>query len=115
MRFKMFWGIISLAVVSCTWDNAEELYGIEDCPPDGVSYSQTIEPIIKSNCAVNGCHVNGQQRPALELFDQISAHADRILARTSNGTMPPSSSGKSLTQSEINAIACWVNDGALDN
>ena len=111
----MFWGIISLAVVSCAWDNAEELYGKAECLPGSVSFSQTVKPIIKSNCAVNGCHVNGQQRPTLELYDQIGAQADRILERTSNGTMPPSSSGKSLTQFEINAIACWVNDGALDN
>jgi len=115
MRFQLLWVIIGLVTISCSWDNAEELYGKEDCPPDGVSYSQTIEPIIKSNCAVSGCHINGQQGPTLETYGQISANAERILARTSNGTMPPAISGNSLTQTQIDEIACWVNDGAMDN
>ena len=101
--------------MSCSWDNAEDLYGITDCPDEGISYTQTIEPIIETNCAVSGCHVTGQQRPTLETYEQIAANADRITFRTSNGTMPPSSSGKVLTQSEIDAINCWVDDGAQEN
>lgn len=102
-------------LISCTWDNAEDLYGIQDCPDDGVSFAQTIAPIISSNCALSGCHVNGQQRPALETYEQIAANAERIMIRTSNGSMPPSSSGKELTLEEIEAISCWVNNGAPNN
>lgn len=101
--------------ISCTWDNAEDLYGIQDCPPEGISFSQTVAPIIAMNCAISGCHVNGQQRPTLETYEQIADNADRIMIRTSNGTMPPFSSGKSLSIEEINDIACWVGDGAIKN
>ena len=100
---------------SCTYDNAEELYGEKECPPGGTSFSQTVAPIINLNCAVSGCHVNGQQQPTLESYAQISSNANKIKERTSNGTMPPSSSGLSLSPEEIEAIACWVDSGAPDN
>ena len=106
---------IILVEVSCAYDNAEELYGEADCPPGGTSFSQTISPIIESKCAISGCHVSGQQRPTLETYEQISSNASRIKARTSNGTMPPATSGKSLSADEIEAIACWVDAGAPDN
>ena len=101
--------------MSCAYDNVEDLYGDEDCPSAGVSFAQTIQPIISTNCAISGCHVTGQQNPPLTTYGQISANADRVKARTSNGTMPPASSGKILTIEEIEAIACWVDAGAPDN
>jgi uncharacterized membrane protein len=101
--------------VSCVYDNVEELYGEKKCPPEGTSFDQTIKPIIESNCAVSGCHVTGQQQPTLESYAQIESNAEKIKTRTSNGTMPPLSSGLSLTQAEIDAIACWVDEGAPDN
>lgn len=100
---------------SCVYDNVEELYGETECPPEGTSFDQTIEPIIESSCAVSGCHVTGQQQPTLESYAQIVSNAEKIKARTSNGTMPPSSSGLSLTQAEIDAIACWVDEDTPDN
>lgn len=100
---------------SCAYDNAEELFGEKGCPPEGTSFSQVIQPIINSNCAVSGCHVNGQQQPALETYAQISSNASKIKTRTSNGTMPPSTSGLVLNQDEIDAISCWEDDGAPEN
>lgn len=74
----------------------------------GVKFS-TVENIIKNRCT--SCH-GSSASPSFGSFEQISNHAARIKARTSAGTMPPSGS---LPQSEIDAIACWVNDGALSN
>ena len=101
--------------LSCAYDNAEELYGEQECPPGGTSFSQTVFPTIQANCAVSGCHVNGQQLPTLETYDQIAANASKIKTRAGNGTMPPSSSMYSLTQEEIDDIACWVDAGAPEN
>ena len=100
---------------SCAYDNAEELFGEKECPPGGTSFSQTIAPIINSNCAVSGCHVNGQQLPTLETYAQTSSNANKIKNRTSNGTMPPPTSGLTLSLEEIEAIACWVDSGSPDN
>ncbi len=73
-----------------------------------------IRAIIQTNCAISGCH-NGSQSPNLTDTNIIVSNAGRIQARTTVRTMPPSSSGLSLTQAEINQIACWVADGATTN
>lgn len=70
-----------------------------------------IKDIVQTNCAISGCH-NGSRFPDLRLDDNIVAQASRIMSRTASRSMPPSSSGKSLSSEEIAAIACWVNDGA---
>ncbi len=112
---KIFLLVFLYISTSCAYDNAEELYGEKECPPGGTSFSNTILPIIHGNCAVTGCHVNGQQLPTLETYAQISSNAEKIKMRTSNGTMPPSISGTNLSQEQIDAIACWVDAGAPDN
>ena len=79
----------------------------------GVSLANDITSIINTNCAVTGCH-NGSQPPNLSNTDNIISSASRIKSRTSSGSMPPSGR-EDLTQEEIDLIACWVDDGALNN
>lgn len=70
-----------------------------------------IKPIIATNCAVSNCH-DGSISPDLRNDQSIQSRANRIRARTGNSTMPPASSGRTLSSSEIENIACWVGDGA---
>ena len=77
----------------------------------GVSFSASISEIIKNNCAVSGCH-SGSQFPDFRVFKNIHDNASQIKTLTGNRTMPLNGN---LTQTQINAIACWVDDGALDN
>jgi uncharacterized membrane protein len=107
--------VILLIVGGCAYDNEADLYGTPACPPDEISFSQDIKPIIQTNCAIANCHVDGRQLPSLETFEQIQANAQRIKSRTGNGTMPPPTSGKSLSESEIELISCWVDAGAVEN
>ena len=78
----------------------------------GTSLSADIAPIITQNCAVTGCHVAGSISPNLSTNAGILAKANRIMARTGAGSMPPSGA---LSSVDVAAIACWVNDGGLDN
>lgn len=78
----------------------------------GISLANDIMPIIENNCAVTGCHADNQS-PILSTASAIMNSASRIKARTQAGTMPPGS--RSITQQEIALIACWVDDGGLDN
>ena len=75
------------------------------------SFVNDISPIISTNCAVSGCH-KGTGLPDFTLLKNIQANAAAIKVQTMSRNMPI---GKSLTQDQINVIACWVNDGALDN
>jgi hypothetical protein len=78
-----------------------------------ISFSNDVKPIIASNCAVSGCH-NGSQFPDFSDDENIFENASRIKSRTESGSMPPAGR-PDLTNEEIQAIACWVDDGALDN
>lgn len=79
--------------------------------PSGVGFKSTIEPIIQTSCAIDNCH-NGRQFPDFRQFNNIKANAANIKRLTGNRTMPQQGM---LTQGQIDAIACWVDDGALDN
>lgn len=77
----------------------------------GVSYETSIKNIIATNCAISNCH-NGSISPNLTTFANIQSSASRIKVRTANRSMPR---GRSLSQEQIDLIACWVDDGALQN
>ncbi len=71
-----------------------------------------IQSIVQTNCAISGCH-NGTQAPDFRVTNNILGRADRIMARTGQRTMPPG--GRSISNAQIEAIACWVEDGAKGN
>src|SRR5690606_2984971 len=77
----------------------------------GVSFAADIQPIITSSCAINDCH-NGNQFPDFRVFKNIQDNAANIKKLTGDRTMPDEGS---LTQAQIDAIACWVDDGAIQN
>ena len=81
----------------------------------GVSYNDEIVPIINQNCAISNCHdgSNGAVPNWTDLAT-VQANAENIKTRTSDGSMPPAGRPDLMTE-EIQAIACWVDDGALDN
>lgn len=74
----------------------------------GVRFSTDVSPIIAASCAITGCH-NGTQFPDLRVVSNIRANAAMIKKLTGDRTMPQNGT---LTQAQINAIACWVDDGA---
>ncbi len=81
----------------------------------GISFSNTVSSIISTNCAVSNCHDGSRGIPNFTEKSTVIARAAGIKTRTGNKVMPPPSSGRSLTDEQIQQIACWVNDGAKDN
>ena len=75
------------------------------------SFTNDISPIISTNCALSGCHKGGGLTD-FSVVKNIQSNASAIKAQTSSRSMPI---GKSLTDDQINVIACWVNDGAPNN
>jgi SprB repeat len=77
----------------------------------GISFANEI----KTNCAVSGCH-NGSlgESRNWSVFATLKSNASNVKERTTNKSMPPA--GKTaLTTEQIAKIACWVEDGAVDN
>lgn len=121
MRIKrLFPGLIAslcagYLIQGCSDDNVS-LYS---CPDDPVSYSSTVAPIVNMKCAISGCH-NGDLGANLNWTDfgtfQDKAKSGIVRTRVINRIMPPANSPAGpLTQEEINAIACWADQGANNN
>jgi hypothetical protein len=80
----------------------------------GTKYSTQIKSIIDTNCAISGCHVAGGAAPITwTTIENVQSRAGDIKAKTQSGEMPKG--GPKLPQSQIDLIACWVDDGALNN
>ena len=92
-------------------DGNECLIGIYLYIPTGVSFDETISPIINATCSTTSCH-GGTQSPDFREFENILNNAAKIKELTQSGVEPREGS---LTVAEINLIACWVDDGAPDN
>ncbi len=80
-----------------------------------VSFADEVFPIIQANCAVSGCHVAGNGIPVWDDYTTIAENADRIYFRVEGKTMPPETSGNSLTEDEIETILNWIDVGAPNN
>ena len=78
----------------------------------GVSYKDQVGPIIMNSCSVLGCHDGSSAQPDFRTLANVQSVSAGIKSRTQSGNMPKTGS---LTQEEIDLIACWVDDGALDN
>lgn len=77
----------------------------------GISYTNTVATIIATNCAVSGCH-SGTQAPDFREFGNIKQNASSIKSQVASRNMPKDGT---LSQQQINAIVCWVDDGAPQN
>jgi hypothetical protein len=76
------------------------------------SWASDVLPIIKTSCAVNGCH-DGKTRIDYRLYSNAFKNAANIKQYTQDGRMP--FDGLSLSQNQIDLITCWVNEGAPEN
>lgn len=106
-----FEGLLSGEYSVWIGDANDCLIGIFFYVPTGISFDETISPIISTTCATAACH-GGTQPPDFRVFDNIQNNAARIKELTQSRVMPREGL---LTAEEINLIACWVDDGAPDN
>ena len=103
---------ISLTACEYNVENEDVIMVDELCDP-AVLYSATIAPLIANNCMP--CH-NGDgsipQAPNLTVFDVVQNNAALIKEVTQSRRMPQDGT---LTDAQIAAITCWVDNGALEN
>ena len=90
-----------------------EAVQVADLCENTVSYSATIRPLIDVKCMP--CH-NGDGNepfaPDLTTYPLVQSIAGLIKDVTQSRRMPKEGS---LTDSEIAAIKCWVDNGSLNN
>ena len=82
-----------------------------DSCPDQLTYEADIKAIINSNCNVTGCHdgVNTKRKPLTD-YTGVRAVVNGIKARAvDQKSMPP---GGPLSQTDIDRLRCWIEQGA---
>jgi hypothetical protein len=105
--------IISLYACSDDMKEEEEEMMEEDvCDGTSFTYTNAIKSIVDANCALSGCHNGSTNLPDFTSYAGIQASASDAAARTRSGSMPPVSSGRELSDEQINTIMCWVEAGA---
>ncbi len=109
---NLFSGLISGNHQVLVTDAQECTFEIIVYVPTGVSYNDLVSPIIMNSCAVTGCHNGTTSLPDFRSLSNVQSFATQVKSRTQTLNMPQVGS---LTQAEIDLIACWVDDGALDN
>ena len=89
----------------------------DPCSPDTAYYQNTILPLVNSNCAMSGCHDSngtGEADP-YTTYSQIRSNRNDMLEQMQQGTMPPQSSGITLTADQIAQFQLWIQQGAQYN
>jgi len=113
--------LVGWLVTGCYYDNAEELYQNypQNCDVSAVSYAIDIKPMMETNCAYSGCHLNPGAAQGLDLstYGAVSANKDIIKSRVnapagSGLTMPPSGP---MIKCNIQQLTTWIDQGALNN
>ncbi len=103
--------VFSSIMISCSNSSGDEIGDPEgnNCNPN-ISYSKVIRPLIDQKCG--NCHLDGSQSPDLTTYNSVKMNAEAIKDATQTGRMPKNGS---LTKSQKEAIACWVDSGAKNN
>lgn len=121
MKYLLPFLLIIGCFVACENENEEDLFppislnkdpNIDTTSGLSVSFSNDIQPLIRTNCATPGCHVANMQSPTLQTYTQIEASKSIIKLRVDQGTMPPSGP---LAQSDKDKISTWIAEGAKNN
>jgi hypothetical protein len=91
-------------------------------PPQQLSFSKDIQPILTTNCALSGCHVAGAQKPDME---SGVAYLNLVNGGFVNTTFPKQSEiyiqiNGNMEEHIPNAadrkkIYDWIRTGALNN
>jgi hypothetical protein len=101
--------LFDVTISSCEYDNME-------LSNSKVIYSRDIEPIIKANCSVTGCHVSGSATGDFSSYSGLKASIvsgkfQKMVFEL--GTMPPYNRDD-LTQKELSDLREWINEGATE-
>lgn len=110
-----YFGPLEAAVYDVTVKDANECTAtgsVEILEIPIVSFATQVDPIIQASCQVSSCHGENSNIPSFADYAEISAKADRIMARTGDGSMPPAGP---LAATDVQLIADWVEQGAPNN
>lgn len=109
LKNKIKFLIVLLGVLfSSCLSHVENAAVVDPCAT--ITFTLNVKPIIDNSCVQ--CHGNNGSYPNLTSYSNISTNASIVKDAVVNLRMPK---GGALTTTEISAISCWVDAGALNN
>lgn len=108
---KYFSPLICLILFSCVYHDTAPQPSPGYVCDSLVSWENDILPIMINACATSGCH-DGISRRDWSDYNEVKRYAESIKIRTVNRSMP---FDETLPQDQIDMIACWVDNGAMEN
>lgn len=143
LRFIIFLGLATTLLMSCQHDPfMDDMTDINDpgdttgtggngkpCDEDTVYFVNDILPIIKSSCAVSGCHGQGSAQDGVDLSDYSSiirtgdvrafnrrgSDLYEVITDDDPDDRMPQPPYNPLTSEQIELIGKWIDQGALNN
>lgn len=74
-----------------------------------ITYTNAVAPMISSHCGI--CHIDiVSGGVSFDSYSNVVAHIDRMIARTSAGTMPPAGHAP-LSASQVDTLRIWRASG----
>ncbi|MBL7794778.1 MAG: hypothetical protein JNK77_20750 [Saprospiraceae bacterium] len=127
-RDPVYYGDLYGEPLDTTGNPVDTMVLTHPCDPDTVYFEQDLLPILRSNCALSGCHdVQSHREGVIYTTYQYTRTTGKV--STTNPTnskmykslidtdpedrMPPAPQ-QPLTQAQISMILRWMQQGALD-
>ena len=114
MKSKVFVSglMIQFLLIAC---QKEQIPIAMDLDCSMVSYTNTIEPLIRKSCDGAGCHGITSENGYMLTYTKLQSYvADGSFKKgvLDNRTMPEDAN---LTSEELGQIKCWLDEGAPEN
>lgn len=115
----IFFVIILFGVVSCYYDNAEDIYGSVECDESEVSYTEDVLPLLELFCYQ--CHDNVSQLGGIDLegFNKVMIYVEdeSLLGSIKHlsGYSPMPQNLPQIPACDIFVFEKWIEEGAQNN
>ncbi len=114
MKCKIFVSSLLLQVllIACQKETIPIATNI-DCST--ITYSDTIEPLVRQSCGGSDCHGNNAPDGDMITYTKLKPYINDGTFRKEvldNQTMPE---GSNLTSQQLGEIKCWLDNGALND
>ena len=103
-------GIIALTIVACSKELVTPV-----CDGSKPVYNTDIKSIIDATCLSVGCHNTNSKNGDWTTYNKLKPVLDNGSFKNRIITKQDMPKGGSLSQSEINLMQCWIDNGYTEN
>ena len=108
-----------LFCASCYYDTEEVLYPSLECQTEGITYSNTVLPILQDNCYVCHSAAVNSGNITLEGYEQVKKYVNNGqlfgAINHDNGYSPMPKNSPKMIECNIQKIKTWIDLGVLND